>query len=77
MEIESFNATHPAFHDPRYQRRVIAVTRPIPIVSNMFDIVFECHHSPLIFNDTPPRPGDLLFCPGCFYKDKTTEEKPC
>jgi hypothetical protein len=67
VNIETFNAEHPAFHDARFARRVLQVKKPIPVVSNLFEVVYgPCGHLPLMFSDTPPRVGDLLFCPDCY-----------
>ena len=65
-----FNSGHLAFYDPRFQRRIVAVSRPIPIVENMFDVKFECGHSPFLFADAAPAVGDCVFCPGCYEAAK-------
>lgn len=66
--IKQYRSDHPLFDDLRYQRRVTRVFRPIPMVENMFDVTYECGHSPLIFNDEAPRVGQMLFCPGCYQE---------
>jgi hypothetical protein len=55
----------PRFHDPRYQRRIVATHRPIPFVENMHDVTLECGHAPLVFCTPDPKVGDMLFCPTC------------
>ena len=56
----------PDFHDPRFQRRIVTVKRPIPIVSNMHDATLECGHSPLLVGDNPePKTGMMIFCGDC------------
>ena len=66
MNIESFSEKDPAFHDAQFQRRILQVKKPIPIISNMFEVVYDCGHSPLMFSDTPPRVGQASFCPDCY-----------
>ena len=56
----------PEARDPRNQRRVVAVWRPVAFVENMHDVVLECGHSPLVFGTPGPNPGDMMFCPECF-----------
>lgn len=60
-----FRSDDAEFSNPRYQRRIIAATRPIPIVGNMFDVKFDCGHEPLVFGDVEPTVGDSCFCPDC------------
>lgn len=66
MNFTQYRNNDPLFHDPRFQRRIVSVARPIPIVGNMFDVVYECGHSPLIFSDAAPTVGASFFCPGCY-----------
>lgn len=56
----------PDFHDPRFQRRILRVWRPIPIVSNIHEAVLECGHRPLLLGDNPtPEAGLMIFCGDC------------
>lgn len=76
-----FGLTHtksddPEFNDPRFQRRVVKVERPIPIIENMFDVVLDCGHSPLVFNDREVQAGQMMFCPECREAHHATV-KPC
>lgn len=63
-------ADEPHTKDPRYQRRVTKVKRPIEFVENMWDVEFECGHSPLLFGPGL-KVGDMAFCPDCY--DQRTE----
>jgi hypothetical protein len=65
-DFETYRSDDPRTHDPRFQRRVVSVFRPIPIVENMFDVTLECGHAPLAFNDSPIQVGSTIFCPSCY-----------
>jgi hypothetical protein len=64
----------PDFNDPRFQRRVEALWRPIPIVENVHEARLECGHEPLLLGDNPPRVGTKCFCGDC--RDLQKEVKP-
>ena len=64
--FRQYRSDDPRYHDPRHQRRVVAVTRPIAFVENMHDIKLECGHEPLLCGDQIPQVGDMLFCPTCY-----------
>lgn len=66
MNWSTTNAQDPQFHDPRFQRRVVEVRRPIPIISNLHDVTLECGHAPLVSGVPGPKVGDMLFCPDCY-----------
>lgn len=61
----------PDFNDPRYQRRIEKLWRPIPIVENVYEVILSCGHSPLLLGDNPtPELGMHVFCGDCRDKDK-------
>lgn len=64
--FRSYRSDEPLFSDPKFQRRVLAVFRPIAIVENMHEVGLECGHVPLLMGDAPPAVGDLCFCPSCY-----------
>jgi hypothetical protein len=64
------SSNEPRFKDPRFQRRIIEVRRPIEIVENMFDVALECGHAPLVFGTPDPEVGAFIFCPNCAYPPK-------
>ena len=55
----------PDFNDPRFQRRVEEVWRPIPIVENVHEARLECGHQPLLLGDNIPEVGATCFCGDC------------
>lgn len=67
----------PDFHDPRYQRRIVKLTRPIPIpiVENIHEATLECGHEPLVLGDNPmPEAGMTVFCGDCRDEAKGERE---
>ncbi|HXA24434.1 MAG TPA: hypothetical protein VNW90_19275 [Acetobacteraceae bacterium] len=62
-----YRTDDPLTADPRFLRRVLAVCRPIPIVSNIHEVKLECGHEPLLLGGrSSPQVGDLSFCPSCY-----------
>lgn len=68
-DFRVINTKDPQFHDPRFQRRIVEVRRPIEIIENMYDVKLECGHSPLIFGIPGPKVGDMIHCPDCYAMD--------
>ena len=64
--FHTYRSDDPACRDPRYQRLVIAVKRPIPFVENMHEAKLECGHEPLLMGGPVPVVGGLCFCPDCY-----------
>lgn len=60
----------PLYHNPRHQRRVLAVWRPIEPVENLHEVGLECGHVPVMMGDDVPAVGDMLFCPTCYEEGK-------
>lgn len=69
-DFRVFNSADPMFMEPRFQRRILATSRPIPIVENMHEVMFDCGHAPLMFCDHEPAVGDYVFCPDCYEAAK-------
>ena len=69
----TFYSDNPVTQDPRWQRKVISVFYPIPIIENMFDVTYACGHSPLMFRDEPPKLGELCFCGDCYEESKKND----
>lgn len=63
---DTYRSDDPRCSDPRFQRRVEAVSHPIPFVSNMLEVSLACGHAPLLFADEEPKVGDQSFCPDCY-----------
>jgi hypothetical protein len=55
----------PDFNDPRFQRRVEALWRPIAIVENIHGARLECGHEPMLVGDKVPEVGMMCFCADC------------
>lgn len=66
MNLSKYSSDNPLYHDPRYQRRVLAINRPIAFVENMHELALECGHEPLLMGNDVPKVGDLFFCPTCY-----------
>lgn len=61
----------PDFNDPRYQRRIMKLWRPIPMIENIHEALLSCGHEPLILGDNPlPAVGMDVFCGDCRDKGK-------
>lgn len=64
----TYRSDDPRYRDPRFQRRVLSVHRPIPIVENMHQVKLECGHEPLFMGDQVPEVGGECFCPSCYER---------
>jgi len=64
--FKQYRSDDPAYRDPRFQRRVVSVKRPIAFIENMHEAMLECGHEPLVMGDAVPEAGGLLFCPTCY-----------
>lgn len=64
-----YSSEHPLYHDPRFQRRIVEVHRPIPFVENVHEAILECGHEPLLLGGNhEPEVGECVFCPSCAEK---------
>lgn len=60
----------PDFNEPRFQRRVIALWLPIPMIENVYEARLECGHEPLLLGGQPPQVGTTCFCGDCRDAEK-------
>ena len=60
----------PDFTDPRFQRRVEEIWRPVPIVENIHEARLACGHQPLLLGDKVPEVGATCFCGDCRDAEK-------
>lgn len=61
----------PDFNEPRFQRRIVDLWRPIPIIENVHEVRLECGHEPLLLGDNPmPQVGMTCFCGDCRDAEK-------
>lgn len=66
----TYRSDDPRASDPRFQRRVVAIHRPIAIIENMWDVQLDCGHAPLFFSDTALEVGAQCFCPTCYENQR-------
>ncbi len=69
-----YRSDDPRYSDPRFQRRVLEVTRPVVIVENLHEVKLECGHEPTLMGDMVPKVGEMFFCPKCY--EEADEIKP-
>jgi hypothetical protein len=69
-DFRVINSKDPQFHDPQFQRRIVAVHRPIAFIENMHDVTLECGHAPLVFVTPDPKVGEMCHCPDCYAMDE-------